>query len=226
MIISEYGKNDMDRRILDQCPLFRGLSDNDTAYALAFFHAREQHCRRGEQLNRTGEMMRNFGLVLTGIIHVSMDDFDGNQLLMASVTPGITFGESLCYLGMEALVSVESVTDSTVLMMDTESLRHPAASQTAMDIELTRRFTAMLAERTLRMNDRIQVLSKLTIREKVITLLSQYTGRENTAVITLPFNREAMATYLGTNQSALSRELRKMKDEGIIRFHGSTFEIL
>ena len=84
----------------------------------------------------------------------------------------------------------------------------------------------MLAERTLLLNDRIQVLSKLTIREKVITLLSQYSGRESTSLITLPFNREAMATYLGTNQSALSRELRKMQDEGIIRFHGSTFEIL
>ena len=216
----------MNRAILNQCILFKDLKDAELEYALQFFHSRKRRCHRGEVLNRAGEPMRHFGMVLEGIIHVSMDDFDGNQLLMANVTPGITFGESLCYLGSETQVSVESVTDSVILMMDTESLRHPAVNPTAMDAELTRRFTAMLAERTLLLNDRIQVLSKLTIREKVITLLSQYTGRENTSVIILPFNREAMATYLGTNQSALSRELRKMQDEGIIRFHGSIFEIL
>ena len=155
-----------------------------------------------------------------------MDDFDGNRLLMASVTPGITFGESLCYLGVEAQVSIESVVDSTVLMMDTEALKHPGSVHNQMDIELAKRFTAMLAMRTLGLNDRIQVLSKLTIREKVVTLLSEYVSRNGGNRVTLPFNRETMATYLGVNQSALSRELGRMQADGIIRFNGNEFEIL
>ena len=86
----------MNRAILNQCILFKDLKDAELEYALQFFHSRERRCHRGEVLNRAGEPMRHFGMVLEGIIHVSMDDFDGNQLLMANVTPGITFGESLC----------------------------------------------------------------------------------------------------------------------------------
>ena len=216
----------MDRNILNHCILFKDLNDSELAYALRFFNAQERSCRRGEQLNRPGEVMDRFGLVLSGNVQVFMDDYGGNPLMMASVTPGITFGESLCYLHKEAAVSVISVEESSVLMMDTKSLDDPPVNPVAMDLHLTRRFTAMLADRALKMNDRIQILSKLTIREKVITLLSQYAVREGTSIITLPFNREAMATYLGTNQSALSRELSRMQEDGEIRFRGSTFEIL
>ena len=213
----------MENSVLDQCVLFKGLNGKDLDYALLFFHAQERTCRRGELLHRAGEPLLHFGLVLEGIIHVSMDDFDGNQLLMATVTPGITFGEALCWLGTDTQVFMESVTDSRILMMDTESMRNP--SQNPLDKELTKRFISMLAERMLKLNDRIQVLSKLTIREKVITLLSQYAAKDGTT-ITLPFSREAMAVYLGTNQSALSRELSRMQEDGIIRFQGNRFEIL
>ena len=110
--------------------------------------------------------------------------------------------------------------------MDTISLKQPARILSVLDQELFKRFTAMLAERTLTLNNRIQILSKLTIREKVIMLLSEYKSVTGEPDIVLPFNRETMAIYLGVNQSALSRELSKMRDEGIITFHGSHFTIL
>ncbi len=216
----------MDREILDRCVLFQGLDNDELSYAMDFFHAREQRFLKGDRLNRVGEPLRRFGLLISGSIHVSMDDFDGNHLLMASVTPGITFGEALCYLGVEAQVSIESMVDSKVLMMDTVSLRSPTLTPTPMDHELAKRFTAMLARRSLGLNDRIQILSKRTIREKVVTLLSQYVARDGSDRVVLPFGREAMATYLGVNQSALSRELSRMQEDGIIRYNGRQFDII
>ena len=207
--------------ILQRCVLFRNMQGKRLKEALEFFHAQERVFRRGEYLHHPGEPLHTFGLVLSGNIQVSMDDFDGNHMIMASVTPGITFGESLCYLGQEAQVSIISVEESRGLQMDTESLKKENA-----DLELSRRFTAMLAQRSLQLNDRIQILSKPTIREKVITLLSQYAVRSDDTVIRLPFTREAMATYLGVNQSALSRELGNMQKEGILRYKNNVFEIL
>lgn len=209
-----------DEEILQRCILFAGLRGQRLEAALQFFHAQKKTFRRGEYLHRPGEPLLFFGLVLSGNIQVSMDDFDGNHMIMASVTPGITFGESLCYLGKTTSIYITSVSDSEVLLMDTLSLKEDN------EPELARRFTAMLAERTLVMNDRIQILSKSTIREKVITLLSQYAMRTEGPEIRLPFSREAMATYLGVNQSALSRELGHMQEEGIIRYKNNVFEIL
>ncbi len=212
--------------VFQKCILFKGLGEADFQYALDFFHAKERTFARGEALRLDDGIMRQFGLVLSGNIQVSMDDFDGNHMIMASVTPGITFGESLCYLGRRTFVSVRSVTSSRVLMMDTDSLKDPDRIMSPLDHDLVRRFTTMLAQRALAMNDRIQILSKPTIRRKVITLLSQYAGRSGSSVITLPFSREAMATYLGVNQSALSRELGAMQEEGMIEFKNNVFRIL
>ncbi len=211
--------------ILKQCPLFAGLNQKETEETLQFFHAVRKTYQKGELLNRPGEPVRHFGLLLSGNIHVSMDDFDGNRLLMANVMPGNTFAESLCYLGRETQIMIHSVKDSEVLLMDTESLKHPPLKPSDADTRIAQRFISMLAERTLVLNDRIQTLSKLTIRQKVITLLSQHMS-EGSQVVELPFDREAMAVYLGVNQSALSRELGRMQEEGMIRFRNNKFEIL
>ena len=93
--------------VLDRCILFHGLNDHDTASALAFFHAREHSYSRGESLRRPGDPVKSFGLVLEGQVHVLMDDFEGNRMLMASVQPGNTFAESLCYLGLESQIQID-----------------------------------------------------------------------------------------------------------------------
>ncbi len=214
-----------DRHVLEKCVLFRGLSPEELLYAKDFFHAREKHYKKGEYLHRASGPLRSFGLLLSGNIQVFMDDFDGNQMLMASVTEGITFGEALCTIGREASVYIQAVEDSSVLVMDTEFLHNPCRKLSALDCELSRRFTTMIAERSLALNRRIQILSKGSIREKVITLLSEYRTSRDSGTIVLPFSREAMAVYLGVNQSALSRELSRMQKEGVIRFRGNVFEL-
>ena len=212
--------------ILQKCTLFKNLSGDSLAEALAFFHAQEKHYKKGAFLHRPGEPLGNFGLLLSGSVQVYMNDFDGNMLIMASVSPGSTFAESLCYLKRNPAVYIRCMADSDILVMDTRSLSefHPDMSPVGCD--MMRRFTQMLAERTLNLNSRIQTLSKLSIREKVITLLSEYVTSEKSSTVSLPFNREGMAAYLGVNQSALSRELSRMQQEGIIRFQGNQFEIL
>lgn len=76
------------------------------------------------------------------------------------------------------------------------------------------------------MNNRIQVLSKLSIREKLFTLFSMYQKPNGTRTIRLPFDRSGLAVYLGVNRCALSRELSRMQDEGLIRFDKNEFTIL
>ena len=211
--------------VLQKCILFRGLSPEELQAAQDFFRAHRKHFAKGEYLHRAAGSLRFFGLLLSGNVQVFMDDLDGNQMLMASVTPGITFGEALCTVGKEAAVYIQAVEESEILLMDTEFLKLSCTQMTPLSCELTRRFTAMMAERSLALNNRIQILSKGSIREKVITLLSEYKKPGDGGTIILPFTREAMAVYLGVNQSALSRELSRMQAEGMILFKGNVFEL-
>ena len=105
----------MHEKALRACSLFAELSEEELAYALDFFSASERSYDKGDFLNRVGFPLPAFGLVLSGGIQVYMDDIDGHEMIMANVAPGGTFGESLCYLGLEAPVYIRAIQPSTIL---------------------------------------------------------------------------------------------------------------
>ena len=201
--------------LLQRHMLFSGMEEAERRETLAFFNAQERHYEKGVYLNRIAFPLACFGLVLRGTIQVFMDDIQGDQMLMASVGPGETFAESICYLEIDAPVYIRAATDADVLWLNPAALKAQPFSPFAAG--LNRRFTAMLARRTLSMNDRIQILSKNTLRGKLMAFFSQYAQKEG-ASFTVPFDRQHMAIYLGTDRSALSRELSRMRREGIIEY--------
>lgn len=212
----------MNTGVMRRCPLFEGLSDDEIAEALRFYGALEKSYAKGEALIRPGDRVTRFGLVLSGTVQVMMDDLDGLRMIMATVSPGETFGESLCYRAVaESPVYAAASENAVVLWLSADGFRDDTGGHCAH----CRRFIQMLTMKTLSMNDRIQVLSKPTLREKLLALFSQYSAREG-RTFRLPFDRSDMAAYLGVNRSALSRELSRMKEEGIIDFYKSSFSIL
>lgn len=210
--------NNTDRKLLRSCPLFAEMTDAQLEAALKELGAKEARYERGDYIKKIPQEMSFFGLVLSGSVQVCMNDMDGNTLIMAVVGPGETFGESLCYLQRNTPIYVFAATAARVLQLHT----------THLGAELSARLTRMLAMRTLSMNNRIQILSKKTIRERVMTFFAlqrEETGDSAYAVFELSMNRADMAAYLGADASALSRELARMKKDGLIDYYKSTFKV-
>lgn len=208
--------------VLRLCPLFSDLTDEEIQDTLKFYDAVSKKHLKGEFVLKAGEPVKRFGLLLSGSVHIMMDDLDGQHMIMATVVPGQTFAESLCYQGeKESPVYAQADENSEILWLSAGGLTGELGSGHCMHC---RRFILMLAKKTLSMNDRIQVLSKPTLREKLMTLLTQYSTREGKN-FNLPFDRNTMAVYLGVNRSALSRELGKMREEGRIDFYKNSFSI-
>lgn len=216
----------MNKKFLRQCVLFSGLDDATLMSYLELMDAREQHYTKGSTVCSVTSSLPGFGLVLEGHVQVLRDDREGHHTIMANVSAGDSFGESLSYLGRPSPVYIAAVTDCRIMWLSTARLTNPAALSDPATAALACRFTAMLAARALAMNDRIQLLSQLTIRAKITTLLQNLALRANSADFTLPFNREDMAFYLGINRSALSRELGNMRREGLIDFNGNRVRLL
>lgn len=208
-------------------PLFRGLSAEDFAFCLSFLHARPSAYRKGEFLHRMGEPLHAFGLLLSGNIGVYTDDMDGKCMMMASVTPGESFGESLCFLQIQQVpVYILAAEDSVVLWLDAAGIAALSPQDDIRAFSLATRFSSALAERTLAMNDRIQILSQATVRDRVIAFLSRARRRYGGDTFSVPFDRASLAVYLAVNRSALSRTLSEMKKDGIIDFYRNTFRLL
>lgn len=215
----------MNSEIIKSSFLFRDMNDVELQKALEVFSAEAVGYRKGDLIHSEYTEMKTFGLVLSGAVHVCVDDIDGNRMIMAEAVPGATFGESLCFLEIkDSPVYIYAKENSEILRLSVENLY--SDGNDAFLTELQKRFTSMLASRTLKMNDRIQVLSKIKIRDKLMTYFTQLSQSCGSKTFQIPVNRDDLAAYIGANRSALSRELSNMKNEGIIDYYKNTVKLL
>lgn len=239
--------------VIRKNPLFSGMDDAKLSASLRLLRASVSTYRRDEQLHAPYTRLERFGLVLCGSLKVCCDDIDGNRMLMADVQPGVTFGEALCFLGIgDSPAYIYASVNAAVLWLCPAILHEENGSDGAVGTEyaadaagtallpaLRERFTALLCHRTLSMNSRIQTLTKLSLREKLMYFLSQ-AARESLhphaddgqgdSILFRPFEvsmgRDDLASYIGANRTAVSRELSNMKRDGIIDFEGNRFRLL
>ena len=216
-------KEDCMRPLYD-CALFQGLPEAELHAALRFFAAQERACPRGALLKAAPAPLHAFGLVLDGRVRVSMTDIDGREMLLSQVGAGQTFGEALCYLQSGAPIIISAASDASILWLRCEGLRRPP--QTELEALLQQRFTAMLARRTLQMNDRIQILSRAGIREKLMAFFTECARDAGSSAFDIPFDRAGMAAYLGVDRSALSRMLSQLQAQDVLRYRKNHFELL
>ena len=211
--------------MIAHCPLFQGLSPEALDYALDYFDAHVKSYEKGAFLHQVSFPLERFGLVLAGTIQVYMDDMDGHHIIMNSVGPGGLFGEAYCFLGTDAPIYICAMSEAEILWMSPARVKAHRLPLQPQDQALANRFVAALASRTLSLNQRIQILSRNTLRMKLTTFLSQYAAAQGDT-FTVPFDRASMANFLGADRSALSRELSRMRKEGILDYHRNQFRIL
>ena len=83
-----------------------------------------------------------------------------------------------------------------------------------------------ISEKNRKLVQKLGHMSKRSTREKLISYLSEEAGRQNRSSFTIPFNRQQMADFLSVDRSAMSNELCKMRDEGLLKFEKNQFELL
>ena len=186
------GLTENDLSVLRTNPLFRGLDPDRLNRQLQVMKAFKARSERNNMLQNQGEPIRRFGIVLSGAVQVCVDDIEGNRMIMAEVAPGNSFGESLCFLRTkESPVFIFASEDSELLWLSTEALFSDPGD--AFLAELQGRFTAALAAKALTMNNRIQVLSRLTLRGKLTAYFTELAAAQGSDLIRLPMNRDDTA---------------------------------
>lgn len=215
-----------EKAVLIHSTLFSECSAEEIAQLCTVLHAMERHYAKGSFLIRAGDALPAFGLLLSGSVQVFMDDLDGNRILMADVSPGSTFAEAMACSGVaESPISAVAVQESSILWFYANLLMEPTFFADPLCARFATNFIRTMATRSLRFNDRIQVLSKKSIREKLITFFSQQMHYQRSRQIVLSMDRSALADYLGVDRTALSRELSHMRKDNILSFHKNHFTI-
>ncbi len=212
--------------VLRLSPLFRGLDGAQILSVLGCLHARLRTYRKDETILTEGEPVQAFGLVLEGGALLTQQDFWGNRNIIAGIEPGEVFAESYaCTAGAPLAVSVVARERTTALHLNAASVLTACASACKHHSALIRNLVGMLAAKNLRMNEKLSHMGQRSTREKLLSFLSAESRRTGRAAFDIPFDRQQLADYLSVDRSAMSAELCRLRDEGVLAFHKNHFAL-
>ena len=213
--------------ILSRCPLFSGISRQEMEPMLHCLGGRVRTLTKGDPVFLEGDPAEFVGVVLSGSVQVVRDDFYGNRSVLTAVAPGGLFAEAFACAGLPALpVSVIAQQDSKVLLLDREKILSGCSSGCAFHSRLIQNLLRGIAQKNLVLTQKIRCMSRKTTREKLMEYLLEQAKQRGQAEFVIPYDRQALADYLGVERSAMSAEIGKLKKQGILDTHGSRFRIL
>ena len=213
--------------VLRSCPLFAGINGEDLRALLRCLGARTAAYPKKTVILSEGEPAGMVGILLTGAAQIVRGDYSGNRSIVAAVGPGELFGEAFACAGMEEMpVEVLAREDTKVLLLDCQRLLHPCSSACAFHRQLLLNLTQVLARKNLALHQKLEILSRRTTREKLLTYLHQQAKQAHSSSFTIPYDRQELADYLEVERSGLSAEIGRLRREGILESQRGWFRLL
>lgn len=213
--------------LLKQVTLFQKIEEHELLLMLKCIGAKTIHYKKGQMLIMAGDKVSSVGIVLSGQAHVIREDMNGNQMIVTELQASDLFGETFACVEMNnSPVTVMAMTDCEVMWIDYHCVITTCSSSCSFHTRLIGNMLRLMALKNLKLNSRLEVLSKRSIRERLLAYLALQAERSGNRTFQIPFDRSKLADYLCTDRSALSRELGKMRDEGILEFEKHKFKLL
>ena len=204
--------------------LFSGLGDEELTAVLGCLGAEERSFPKDAFVLRTGDAANDVGLVLSGSVLVIQEDIWGNRNILARSGPGQTFAAAYaCAPGSRLNVSVIAEAPAAVMLLGVGRMLSVCPSACAHHSRMIRNLLGELAEKNLRLSEKLTHMGQRTTRAKLMSYLSAEAQRLGKYEFDIPFSRQQLADYLAVERSGLSLELGKMRGEGLIDFHRNHF---
>ncbi len=213
--------------VLKNCLLFDGIKDEELISVLNCLKAEIKEYKKGETVFSEGDKAKYLGVVLDGEIQIERLDYYGNKNIVANIEASQIFGESFAFAQTEALpIDVVARLNSTVMLIDAKRITSPCAKPCSYHNQLIFNLLKEVAKKNLVFHQKIEITSKRTTREKLMTFLLLQAKKMGQSNFTIPFDRQGLADYLEVDRSGLSAEISKLKKEKIIDCHKNKFTIL
>ncbi len=205
--------------------LFKNVSEKNFSSMIACLGSYDRRYNKNEIILNEGDNINFVGAVLEGAVKIIKTDYDGNEVIIAEVLEGDIFAEVFaCAEICRSPVSIIASADSKVLFFDYRKIISTCSSSCMFHQQLIANMLNVIARKCLYLNRRIEVISKKTLREKILTYL--YHESMGLEKFTISMKREELASFLCANRSALSNELSKMKEDGLIDYYKNEFKLV
>ena len=213
--IMEYKHKMMD---YSSFPIFHDINEGSLTRMMACFRVRQSVYEPGAVVREYDGNRREVGIVTEGAADLVRIDYGGTRTILEHLEVGSIFGEVLAFT-VQTGDSISVVTDSgcRVMYMDYDHIMKRCENACQHHSQLVQNLFSLVTDQMQQMGQRVEVLSRRSIREK---LLCYFSIQARDGAFTLPFTLSALADYIGSDRSAMMRELRKLRQEGLVQVEG------
>lgn len=196
---------------------FEGIEENDVKKMLNCFQAKTLHYKKDTTILSNVANTTQVGIITSGSAIIIRYNFNGSRTIIEKLNEGDTFGSFSSFSEELYIISLE---ETDVIIFDYSKMINRCKKNCEYHNKLIHNMVQILSTKLQNYNDRIEVLTKKTIRDKLLTYFNMLVKKQITKHITLPFSLTDLADYLSIDRSAMMRELKNMKEEGLIESKG------
>ena len=165
-------------------------------------------------------------ILLDGEADLVRYDLKGNKSIIEHFTKNDIFGETFYVVTTNNELSIEAKKNCDVLFFNYDNIYQKCRSNCKFHQTLSENFSTLILNKVINLNTRIEILTKRSIREKLLGYFTILSTRNFYKTFSIPFSLTDLADYLSVDRSAMMRELKSLKDEGVIKKHGNKITLL
>jgi len=214
-------------KVLRKCPLFSTIEDGSLLRMLVCLGAKVEFFDKKYTILGEGTPAKYIGIVLSGSAQIAQVDYFGNRSILSEIGPSEVFAEAFACAEINELpVSVIANEPSEIMLIDCSHILHTCQNHCGFHQQLIYNLMKDLAANTLLFHQRIEITSKRSTRDKLMTYLLMQAKKVDSNSFDIPFDRQELADYLEVDRSGLSAEIGKLKKEGVIDSYKNHFVLL
>ena len=207
--------------------LFAGIRKEDMAGMLDCIGYHIRSYEKGAIIAFEEETINHVGVVLSGKVDMVKEDLWGNRTMLVRMGKDEVFGETFaCGEDAMSMVTFAAAERTQVLFLSFSRVMHTCSHACAFHQTLIENMVRIIARKNRELMRKVEVVSKRSLREKILAYLSIQAQQQGKKTFEIPLGRLEWAQYLCVDRSALTRELAKMQEEGILDYHRNTFKLL
>lgn len=212
---------------LRNCQLFYNISDENLVPMLSCLNAKIIEYKKDETIIEEGSEIQSVGILLSGSAQIIKLDFHGNRNIISKINSSMLFGESYACADITSIpLSVVACENTEVMFIECNRITKTCCNSCEFHNQIIINLLKIIALKNIIFNQRAEITSKRTTREKLLTYLEQQAKINNSNSFSIPFDRQELADYLEVDRSGLSSEISKLRKEGLLECKKSNFCLL
>ena len=196
--------------------LFYGIKESEQSEMLKCFNSYTRSYSAGEVICFFDEPDAGIGIVEEGEACIIHSLSNGSQTILEYLKPGDLFGQMFYYHANRENITLEASKKCTIRYIDYQHIVKRCIKSCQHHSQLVSNILMMVSDKTKDICEHLEAVSQRSIRDKLMTYFETLSSKNNSNTFTIPFTMSSLADYLSIDRSAMSRELGKMKDEGLI----------